>query len=85
VDIPASTATVVIASYPNYADAQRAVDYLSDRKFPVQALSIVGTDLRIQENVRGRPSWGSVLMAGAAGGAWWGIFVGLLMAIFVNG
>ena len=44
-------ASVVVAEYPEYAGAQRAVDYLSDQNFPVQHTAIVGTDLRLVENV----------------------------------
>ncbi|HUM00074.1 MAG TPA: general stress protein, partial [Mycobacterium sp.] len=31
-----------IGSYPTYAEAQRAVDYLADQQFPVQQVTIVG-------------------------------------------
>ncbi len=41
----------VIASYDSYAEAQRAVDYLSDNSFPVERLSIVAEDLRFVEQV----------------------------------
>jgi hypothetical protein len=73
---------VQIGSYDSYEQAQAAVDYLSDQKFPVQSVTIVGTDLRMIEKVVGRLTWGRVLAAGAAGGAWWGLFVGLLLGIF---
>ena len=33
-----------VGIYNTYADAQKAVDYLSDEKFPVQNLAIVGTE-----------------------------------------
>ena len=32
----------LVASYRTYAEAQRAVDFLSDQRFPVERLSIVG-------------------------------------------
>ncbi|NIS30548.1 MAG: magnesium transporter, partial [Actinobacteria bacterium] len=35
-----------IGKYDTYEQAQRAVDYLSDQRFPVENLAIVGTDLR---------------------------------------
>src|SRR5215210_4945904 len=38
----------VIASYNSYAEAQRAVDYLSDERFPVERVSIVAEDLRLR-------------------------------------
>jgi hypothetical protein len=73
-----------VASYPDYASAQRAVDYLSDNKFPVERTSIVGTDLRLVENVLGRLTVARAALAGAASGAWFGLFIGLLLGIFSN-
>ena len=46
-----------IGSYPTYAEAQRAVDYLSDQEFPVQQVTIVGVDLMQVERVTGRLTW----------------------------
>jgi hypothetical protein len=71
--------------YDDYADAQRAVDYLSDEGFPVQNVLIVGTDLKQVERVTGRLTTARVLTAGAASGAWLGLLVGLLLGIFVKG
>ncbi|MGH3534879.1 MAG: general stress protein, partial [Pseudonocardiaceae bacterium] len=34
-----------VGSYPTYAEAQRAVDYLSEQQFPVEQVTIVGVDL----------------------------------------
>ena len=45
---------VPIGSYPTYAKAQEAVDYLSDNQFPVENVTIIGTDLRLVEQVTGR-------------------------------
>ena len=73
---------VQVGSYDSYEQAQAAVDFLSDQKFPVENVTIIGSDLRQVERVTGRLSWGRVLAAGAAGGAWWGLFVGLLLGIF---
>ncbi len=73
---------VQVGSYDSYEQAQAAVDYLSDEKFPVENVTIIGSDLRQVERVTGRLTWGRVLAAGAAGGAWWGLFVGLLLGIF---
>lgn len=71
-----------VGSFNTYAEAQRAVDSLSDREFPVEHLSIVGVDLVQVEKVTGRLTWGKVLGGGALSGAWMGLFFGLLMAIF---
>ncbi len=73
---------VQVGSYDSYERAQAAVDFLSDQKFPVENVTIIGSDLKQVEKVTGRLTWGRVLTAGAAGGAWWGLFVGLLLGIF---
>ncbi len=73
---------VQVGSFDSYEQAQAAVDFLSDQKFPVENVTIIGSDLRQVERVTGRLTWGRVLAAGAAGGAWWGLFVGLLLGIF---
>jgi len=71
-----------IASYPTYAEAQKAVAYLAEERFPVEALTIVGTNLTSVERVTGRLTYGRVAIAGAMSGAWFGLFVGLLMSMF---
>ena len=73
---------VQVGSYDDYQQAQRAVDFLSDQKFPVENVTIIGSDLRMVERVTGRLSWGRAIGAGAASGAWFGLFVGLLLGIF---
>jgi hypothetical protein len=73
---------VQVGSYDTYEQAQAAVDFLSDQKFPVEHVTIIGTDLRMVEKVIGRLTTGRAIAAGAAGGAWWGLFVGLLLGIF---
>jgi hypothetical protein len=74
--------TVTVATYTDYPSAQRAVDYLSDNEFPVERTAIVGTDLRLVENVTGRMTVVRAGLAGAATGAWFGLFIGLLFGIF---
>lgn len=71
-----------VGSFETYEQAQHAVDGLSDREFQVEDLSIVGVDLMQVENVTGRLTWPRVLGAGALSGAWMGIFIGLIFAIF---
>lgn len=77
--------TVTVASYSRYADAQRAVDRLSDQGFPVQHVTIVGTGLRLEEQVLGRLTIGRAASAGAGAGAWLGLLVGLLLGLFAVG
>ena len=53
---PISAAWNTVARFNDYADAQRAVDRLSDDGFPVEKLDIIGSDLRLVERVTGRPA-----------------------------
>jgi hypothetical protein len=71
-----------IGSYDTYAEAHRAVEYLATNDFPVQEVTIVGVDLMLVERVIGRLSWPKVLTTGALSGAWFGLFVGLLLGVF---
>jgi len=71
-----------LALFDDYAQAQRAVDYLSDNDFAVSNLAIVGTDLKSVERVTGRLTRGKVAAAGALSGFWMGLFVGVAFALF---
>ena len=51
-----------VGSYGTYEEAQAAVDFLSDSKFAVENLMIVGTNLKSVERVVGRRTWSSVLI-----------------------
>lgn len=73
-----------VAVYDSYADAQKAVDYLSDEHFPVENLCIVGTDLKLVERVLGRRAWPQVLASGAMSGIGTGVFVGLIMKLLYS-
>ena len=44
--VPSAPSRRSIASFRNYADAERAVDGLADRGFPVERVAIVGRDLK---------------------------------------
>jgi len=88
-DLPSEGARMVrgrpsltVAEYDEYASAQRAVDHLSDNKFPVEQVCIVGTDLRLVESVLGRWTVSRAAGAGAVSGAWFGLLIGLLLSIF---
>lgn len=80
--VPTMPTGDAIACYPTYLEAQQAIDYLADQHFGIEALTIVGTDLRSVERVTGRLSYGRVAVAGAMSGAWFGLFVGLLLSLF---
>jgi hypothetical protein len=68
----------VVASYTGYAEAERAVDRLSDSGFPVEHVAIVGHDLEFVEQVTGRFGWRKAILRGALSGAMIGAFVGWL-------
>ncbi|HZY26697.1 MAG TPA: general stress protein [Jiangellaceae bacterium] len=82
--VPGLPTGLSVGTYDTYADAQRAVDHLSDEKFPVENLAIVGTDLRQVERVTGRMTWAKAALGGLASGAWLGLFVGLLIGLFTD-
>jgi len=72
-----------IASSPDYGVAERTVDALADRQFPVEHVAIVGHGLHSQ--VVARSTWersaGTGAMQGAFVGAWFGLILGLFDAI----
>ena len=72
----------VVASYASYAEAQRAVDYLSDEGFPVERISIVGEDLWFVEQVTGRMGYGRAALQGASLGAVIGVLLGFFLGLF---
>jgi hypothetical protein len=74
-----------LAVYDDYAAAQKAVDFLSDKEFPVENCMIVGTDLKQVERITGRLTTGKVALGGALSGLWLGIFIGIVFALFDSG
>jgi hypothetical protein len=74
-----------LAVYDDYSAAQKAVDFLSDKEFPVENCMIVGTDLKQVERITGRLTNGKVAIGGALSGLWLGIFIGIIFALFDSG
>jgi hypothetical protein len=70
--------------YEKYEQAQKAVDFLSDKEFPVENCMIVGTDLKRVERITGRLTTGRVALGGLVSGIWLGLFVGLIFALFTE-
>lgn len=75
----------VVATYPSYAQAQHAIDRLSDSGFPVGRTAIVGRDLKMVEKVTGRVTLASAILMGAGSGAWFGLLLGLAVTLFDTG
>ena len=78
---PAPDEQVSLGSYRSYAEAQRVVDYLADHHFEVERTQIIGSDLRMVEQITGRLTWPRAILSGMASGAWFGAFVGLLLGL----
>jgi len=72
----------VLGTYDTYAEAQSVVDRLAKGDFTVADLSIVGNDLKTVERVTRRLSWNRAALEGALSGAWFGLFVGVLLTFF---
>jgi len=75
----------LVASFDHYLDAQRLVDRMSDGAFPVEHVRIIGDGVRTVEHVTGRMTTGKAALAGAGSGAWFGLLIGVLFAIFTVG
>jgi hypothetical protein len=74
-----------VASYTDYRDAEKAVDWLSDQGFAVERTAIVGSGLRSVEQVAGRMTSGRAALLGAGQGVLMGSLFALLFGIFFTG
>ena len=72
----------ILGTYETYPEAQAVVDTLSKREFPVAKLAIIGSDLKTIERVTGKLTYARAAGAGAASGAWFGLFIGLVLFLF---
>jgi hypothetical protein len=75
-------ARTTVATYGSYREAERAVDFLSDKGFPVERAAIIGTGLRTVEQIAGRMTTGRAALMGAGQGAMIGLFFALLIGLF---
>jgi hypothetical protein len=62
-----------VATFTDYASAERAVDYLSDHGFPVDRTAIVARDLKLVEQVTGRMGYLEAALRGLLSGAVTGV------------
>lgn len=79
--LPLSTMTT-LASFRDYRSAEALVDRMSDGGFPVEHTRIVGTGISTVEQITGRLTNGKAAAYGLGGGAWFGLFIGLLFSLF---
>ena len=81
--MPASSRTRrTVTTVDSYDEAERAVDWLSDKNFPMQHVAIVGTGLRYIEQISGRVTTSSAALTAGGQGAMIGLFWGLLFGLF---
>jgi hypothetical protein len=74
----------VLGTYDTYQEAQHVVEKLAKADFDVRQLSIIGNDLKTIERVTGKLTYGRSALAGAATGAWLGLFAGSLLFLFTQ-
>lgn len=74
-----------IASFDTYPEITKAVDTLADAQFDVSAVTIVGTDPKVVEQVVGRLTWGRVITSGLVSGAMMGLLFSLFFVLLVPG
>jgi hypothetical protein len=67
-----------LASFKSYTEAVAYVEKLIENEFPAKLVSIIGSDLKTVENLRGKLGYGRVSLSGALTGSWIGMFFGLL-------
>ena len=72
----------VVSTYDRHQDAMHAVDRLVRANFPLGSVSILGNDIRSVERVTGKLTYGRVALMGALSGAYFGLFLGILLFIF---
>lgn len=70
-----------VALYKTYPEATAAVEKLGQEDFPLAAVTIVGSDLHIVENVIGRLTPTRVALSGASQGLVWGMLMGLFALV----
>ena len=74
----------VVGHFPSHLEAESAVLEMQKEGFDMQKLSIIGKDYQTREHVRGFLTWKDTAKAGAAGGGYWGSFIGGLFGILTG-
>ncbi len=74
----------IVGHFPSHAEAERVVLELQKSGFDMQKLSLIGKDYQTTQQVRGFLTWKDTAKAGAAGGSYWGSFVGGIFGILAG-
>ncbi len=70
-----------LASFTDYKQAVSYVEKLIENDFPAKLVSIIGTDLKTVEIIKGKLGYGRVSISGAITGSWLGLFFGLIFGV----
>lgn len=68
----------VVGQFKNYPEAVKVVEQLVENGFPARLISIIGSDLKTVETLKGKLGYGRVALSGAVTGSWIGLFFGLV-------
>ena len=72
----------VVTSFTQYRDAEHAVDQLASQPFDIERIAIIGSELQVVEEVKGRLNYGVAAARGAAAGALAGALIGWVLGLF---
>ncbi|CAB4636316.1 unannotated protein [freshwater metagenome] len=67
-----------LATFTDYKQAVAFIEKMIENDFPPKLVSIVGTDLKTVESIKGKLGYGRVSISGAITGSWLGLFFGLI-------
>lgn len=73
----------LLGNYPSFDAAQSTVQRLVDEGISLQALTVVGRDVRVVNRLRRRAGYPAVVLRSAIQGAFFGLLIGLLMSFIV--
>ena len=73
---------VVLGTFTSYKEAQKVVDYLADRRFPIKRVTIVGRDLEFVEQPTGRFGYPEAATRGSLTGGVLGALIGWIFGLF---
>lgn len=82
VDLPQGQ---TLESFTDYKQAVGFVERLIENDFPARLISIIGTDLKTVESVKGKLGYARVSISGALTGSWLGMFLGLVFGATSTG
>ncbi len=71
-----------VAAFRTHQEASAAVEKLADNQFPINTVTIVGSDLHMAEKVLTKLTPAKVALTGATQGLTWGLFMAIFVILF---